>query len=699
MRRIVRIAILAFVGISLLSPGALAQQSQFWPPLEAVLVTGGLSGPVHITHAGDGSGRLFVVEQAGRIRIIEGGSVLPAPFLDITDRVLFSGEQGLLSVAFPPLFNDSHFYVYYTNLAGDNVVARCQVTADPNVAAADPADIVLTLSHPTYANHNGGQLAFGPDGYLYISTGDGGGGDPENKAQSLNSLLGKILRIDVESGVVPYAIPAGNPYAAAADPQNLYLDEIWARGLRNPWRFSFDRDTGDLYIGDVGQSSYEEIDYQPASGAGGENYGWKIMEASHCYNALTCDQTGLTLPVAEYDRTLGRSVTGGYVYRGATYPRMNGVYFFADFVEGAVFGLRSVNGKWVSNYLLETPFNISTFGEDEQGNLYFADYAAGAIHSLQALPELAGIVRLWPVNGAATGLSSILWARVVNTGVNPLPANAQARFRVDGPQWTASNWVGSASVAGLAPGAAAWYRLNWTVPASAAAGLYTYRAQVWTGAAPLSGMSDGQQFDVANLKPAPISLIAPKTTEAGTLPTYAWNVDDAATWYYLWINDAGGTPILKQWYTAQESEFGRIAAVRPNLPLSNGQQYRWWVLGWNSNGYGPWSPVGVFTVDTASAPGAATGIAPEGAGASVNPLFTWTSVGGASWYYVWINNASGTPVLRQWITAAGAGAGAGPIGSYAPSLNLAPGNYTWWVQTWNANGYGRWSAPVRFSVP
>ena len=476
----------------------------FWPLLTTALTASGLNEPVHITNAGDGNGRLFVVEQGGRIRIIQNGAVLPTPFLDISDRVLFSGEQGLLSVAFPPGFQDSHFYVYYTNRDGNNVVARLQVTTDPNVATADPADIVLTLNHPTYSNHNGGQLAFGPDGYLYIGTGDGGGGgDPQGNAQNLNSLLGKLLRIDVESGFAPYAIPPDNPFAEVNDPQGLYLDEIWAYGLRNPWRFSFDRTTGDLYVGDVGQSSYEEVDFQPASSLGGENYGWNIMEASHCYNGADCDPTGLTPPVAEYGRTLGRTVTGGFIYRGARYPRLQGTYFFGDYADGKIFGLRLVDGAWESNWLMETGLNISTFGEDEQGNLYFADYAAGDIYLLQALPELAGIVRLWPVDAAAPGAVAALWAGVMNTDVNLLPQGAEVRFWVDGPGWpsSSSHWVGSAPADGLKPGAAFWYGFSWLAPGNAATGLYTYRAQVWLGDTPISGMSEDQTFELTNSLP------------------------------------------------------------------------------------------------------------------------------------------------------------------------------------------------------
>jgi glucose/arabinose dehydrogenase len=344
----------------------------------------GFKQPTLITNARDGSNRLFVVQQDGTIQVAQNGTVLPTPFLDIHDRVLDSGEQGLLSVAFPADYSSKQqFYVYYTNKSGNNVVARYQVGNNPNVANANSEQIVLTLNHPTYTNHNGGQLSFGPDGYLYIGTGDGGGGgDPNKNAQNPNSLLGKILRIDVESpGTTTYTIPATNPFFGDRDPGNVYRDEIWALGLRNPWRFSFDRQTGDLYIGDVGQGAYEEIDVQPATSQGGENYGWNILEGNHRYNNSTGAIAGFTPPVTEYDHSQGESVTGGYVYRG-TAPNLQGVYLYGDFGSGRIWGLRRNGNIWENKELLDSSFNISTFGQDEQGNVYLADYSTGTIYKI-----------------------------------------------------------------------------------------------------------------------------------------------------------------------------------------------------------------------------------------------------------------------------------------------------------------------------
>jgi glucose/arabinose dehydrogenase len=354
-----------------------------WPQISLSPVAGGFVQPVHVTHAGDGSGRIFVVEQAGRIRILDNGVVLPVPFLDLASlnppRLVAGGEQGLLGVVFPPGFDvKQHFYVFYTRAAdGAIVVARYRVTAgDGNVA--DPASevVILVVPHPVFGNHNGGQLAFGPDGYLYIGTGDGGsGGDPSNNAQNPGVLLGKQLRVDVESGVNPYGVPPDNPFVGTAG----FRPEIWALGLRNPWRFSFDRLTGDHYIGDVGQGNFEEIDFQPAGDPGGRNYGWNIMEGDNCYPPGTagCNRTGLALPIFVYDHALGCSVTGGHVYRGSAFPSLQGVYLFGDYCSGRIWGIRKNSAGWDNALLATSTLSISTFGEDESGNVYVVNHANG----------------------------------------------------------------------------------------------------------------------------------------------------------------------------------------------------------------------------------------------------------------------------------------------------------------------------------
>jgi glucose/arabinose dehydrogenase len=345
-------------------------------------VVTGLSHPVHLTHAGDGSARLFIVEQEGAIRVVRGGKLLSTPFLDISQLVRSGGERGLLSVAFSPAYaKNGFFYVNYTNRSGDTVVARYRVSANPNRADPRTAVVLLTIPQP-YSNHNGGQLQFGPDGYLYIGMGDGGSaGDPQGNAQNPNSLLGKMLRIDVNA--LPYAIPETNPFVGPGPP----LDEIWALGLRNPWRFSFDRKTRDLYIADVGENSWEEVDIQPADSRGGKNYGWNTMEGAHCFSPrIGCRRNGLTMPVATYRTGENCSITGGYVYRGTRVRPLIGTYIFGDYCSGRIWGLRkSDRRRWTYTELLDTDLNITSFGEDEAGELYVAHHG-GTIYRIAPLP-------------------------------------------------------------------------------------------------------------------------------------------------------------------------------------------------------------------------------------------------------------------------------------------------------------------------
>ncbi len=344
--------------------------------IELTPIVSGIDSPLAITHAGDGSGRLFITLQVGRILIHDGQQVLSTPFLDIGALVSTDGERGLLSAAFHPNYVSNGFvYVNYTDLNGDTVVARYTVSGDPNLVDPASAVILLTIPQP-FANHNGGQLQFGPDGYLYIGTGDGGGGgDPSNNAQSLNSLLGKMLRIDINAGP-PYGIPPDNPFIG--DP--AALPEIWALGLRNPWRFSFDRLTGDLWIADVGQDNFEEVNVQAAGSAGGENYGWRLMEGTSCFNpASGCNDGSLALPVVQYDHSLGCSISGGYRYRGQDHPGLAGVYFYGDFCTGRIWGAsQDAAGSWTAAELLDTDFRISAFGEDEQGEMYVAYLSSNA---------------------------------------------------------------------------------------------------------------------------------------------------------------------------------------------------------------------------------------------------------------------------------------------------------------------------------
>ena len=313
-----------------------------------------------------GDARIFVVDQQGRIFVIKNGAPLSTPFLDIVSLVAYGGEQGLLSLAFDPQFaTNGRFYVYYTDLSGDIAVAR--YTAAGDVANAGSRTSVITIPHPTHSNHNGGLAMFGPDGMLYLGTGDGGGGgDPANNAQNRDVLLGKLLRIDVTS--LPYTIPAGNPYAGATDGR----DEIWARGLRNPWRFAFDPPAGTLYIADVGQDVWEEVNAVAATTAG-LNYGWRIMEGDHCYPAAPCNGAGLTVPVLAYSHADGNcSVTGGFVYRGAAIPELVGHYLYADFCAGILRSFRLSAGQAVDHrtWAIGDVNRIKSFGLDASGEIY-----------------------------------------------------------------------------------------------------------------------------------------------------------------------------------------------------------------------------------------------------------------------------------------------------------------------------------------
>ena len=344
------------------------------PPAAAQLrlepVAGGLERPVFLTHAGDGSGRLFVVEQAGRIRILEPDGLRAAAFLDIRSRVRAGGERGLLGLAFHPrfAFNGRYFVNYTRTDDGATVVAEYRVSDNPN-RSRRVERVLLTVPQP-FSNHNGGMIAFGPDGFLYIGLGDGGGGgDPGNRAQDPDQLLGKILRIDV--GERPYGIPEDNPFVAGGG-----RPEIFALGLRNPWRFSFDRANGRLLAGDVGQRRREEINRIWR----GRNYGWRILEGTRCYQpGEDCNRTGLERPITEYTHQRGRcSVTGGYVYRGRAVRGLEGTYLFGDFCSGEIFGLR--RGR--RSLLLDSELRIASFGEDAAGEIYVLDLAAGAVHRI-----------------------------------------------------------------------------------------------------------------------------------------------------------------------------------------------------------------------------------------------------------------------------------------------------------------------------
>ncbi len=348
-------------------------------------VASGLSNPLYLT-APAGDARQFIVEQMGRILVVENGSVLATPFLDIAGKITSGGERGLLSVAFHPRYaSNGFFYVNFTDLNGDTRVERYRASGNRNVADPSSAKLIIAIGQP-FANHNGGLVMFGPDGMLYVGMGDGGsGGDPQGHGQNRQSLLGKILRLNVDGGD-PYAIPADNPYVRGGG-----RPEIWASGMRNPWRFSFDRVGGILYVADVGQNQFEEINAVPTRTAG-LNYGWNIAEGNHCYASSSCDLSEFVRPVLEYGRDQGCSVTGGFVYRGTRMPALAGTYFYSDYCSGWLRSFRIVNGA--ATELREWPVgnlgSVLSFGEDSAGELYVLS-ANGSVYRL--VPDSTGTRR------------------------------------------------------------------------------------------------------------------------------------------------------------------------------------------------------------------------------------------------------------------------------------------------------------------
>lgn len=342
--------------------------------LDLETVAEGFDAPLGVTHADDGSGRLFVVEQTGAIRILDDGRVLDEPFLDVGESIVAGGEQGLLGLAFHPGFRrNGRFFINFTDVNGNTVVAEVQTSNDPDVADAGSVTPLLQIDQP-FANHNGGQLAFGPDGYLYIATGDGGSaGDPQGNGQNTEALLGKLLRLDVDSGD-PYGIPGDNPFASGGG-----APEVWAYGLRNPWRFSFDSETNGLWIADVGQGDFEEIN-KSRPDRGGLNYGWNVMEGTDCFGGGDCDRSDTVLPISGYTHDAGCSVTGGYVYRGSEFPVLTGGYVFGDYCSGTIWGIDARAGSFTEPVeLMQSGLSISSFGLDEGEELYLTDLEGGRV--------------------------------------------------------------------------------------------------------------------------------------------------------------------------------------------------------------------------------------------------------------------------------------------------------------------------------
>jgi len=426
--------------------GLLAFAPQAPTPLTTVFIAGGLTSPVQVTAPPGDASRLFIVEQFTKsIRIVKNGSLLTAPFLFVPAPVMVGGEQGLLGMAFHPDYaNNGYFYVNYTiQPAGATVIERYQVSA-ANPDAADPNSkfLIMTLPQP-FSNHNGGMLAFSPvDGYLYIGLGDGGSGfDPQGNGQNLNTKLGKMLRIDVNTPAgVPYAVPPSNPFVGMPSVQ----PEIWAYGLRNPWRYSFDRFTGDLWIADVGQEDYEEVNFQSAASAGGQNYGWKCYEGNAPLGS--CSPSGVTFPIYEYKHSVlpGCAIIGGYVYRGYQIADLRGSYFFSEWCKSKVYSFRYVSGA-VADFQDRTAqlqpaggqYNVGTvasFGEDAAGELYIVNYVAGELYQIvSASPSISGVASWGAGTPGCTGVPEI------SANSSPIIGNPNFKIRFTGG---ASNALG-----------------------------------------------------------------------------------------------------------------------------------------------------------------------------------------------------------------------------------------------------------------
>ena len=504
----------------------------------------GLDRPVVVTHAGDS--RLFVVEKTGYIRVVQSdGTVLPTPFLDLHTQVSTGNEQGLLGLAFHPNYgSNGFFYVDYTDTAGDTQVVRYTVSGNPDVANAGSATTVLSVGQP-FANHNGGDLHFGPDGYLYISLGDGGAAcDPGDEAQNGTSLLGKLLRIDVDAGS-PYAIPPSNPFAG---PDGV-ADEIWAVGLRNPWRFSFDRLTGDLWIGDVGQNAREEIDFEPASVSGGRNYGWDCREGlfsaadapSSCSTTATCmPLTLFTEPVHDYDHGSGCSVTGGVRYRGSS-PALSGIYVFSDYCAGEILGLTTSDGgtTWTEQSLGTPVANLfpTAFGEDVAGELYVAS-DGGTVYRVQPAAEAPPCPSSPSSGCAAPGKAKLLAKQSGDPSKRKLlwkwlkgPALAQGDFGdpTAGTSYRLCLYAGTTSVAlsvGV-PGGSSWQAVStsgYKYKDGTAGGDGAFQLSLKGGAAGKSKLllkAKGANLDLGALPLGPTST---------PLVTQLIRNDDAACW-------------------------------------------------------------------------------------------------------------------------------------------------------------------------
>ncbi|MFN7919223.1 MAG: PQQ-dependent sugar dehydrogenase [Bryobacteraceae bacterium] len=640
--------------------------------IQFVPVATGITLPTDIQSPRDGSGRLFFTQQDGVIRAFRSGSLLAVPFLTLGAKTFPFNECGLLGLAFPPGFSTKqYFYVLYTNAScSTRILSRYRVSSN-NPDVADPASeqVLLTLSQPA-SNHFGGQLRFGPDGYLYVSSGDGSaGGDPPGNAQNKSSLFGKIWRIDTESDLSQYRIPLGNPFAGLPGTRG----EIWHFGLRNPWRFSFDRQTGDMWIGDVGQDRAEEVDFAPA-GSSGLNFGWRTMEGLQCYppGTATCNQAGLTAPVLEYAHDTGsRSIIGGFVYRGARFPGLQGTYIYGDFISSRFWGISRTGSTFNNRLVAQSLFSPTTFGEDEQGELYVAGYSSGAVYNIQ------------PTFPAGPPV-------IVAPTPNQLISVAGVTF-----QWNAVTFATGYDLR-ILQGASTVFRGTLSGPGALSTlvslpdGAYTFQVRGCT-----SGFLDSQcagfasvNFSVSQTKPAARPTVtAPANTQTFTTSTqtFTWTSVSGASSYEILLTDmaAGGVPELSM------SIGGLPPATSTVFSMRSSTDYRLQVRACTV-ACGPWSDTVAFRVTLPPVP---TQALPPPACSLTGAVATcgWNPQTGADYY-----------TLLAVQPSSGPGGGALTVaGLRTPqvsgALTLPPGAVSIFVAGCNGNGCGPYSTAANMT--
>ncbi len=650
------------------------------PEIALTRVAGGFGLPVDITHSGDGSGRLFVAQRSGIVSIIRNGAVQPQPFLDLGSRTVGQDECGLLGIAFPPGFaSKGYFYASHTDATClTSIIARYRVSAsNPDAADLNSGAVLITVPKPS-AHHHGGQIKFGPDGFLYASFGDGSlGADPENRAQNLAVLNGKIIRIDTEGAATgPYRIPPGNPFVSNGNGRA----EIWALGLRNPWRFSFDRQTGDLWIGDVGQDAREEINFQQAGSTGGQNYGWKIMEGTLCYSPSTnCPSAGLTPPVLDYGRANGDiSVIGGYVYRGASNLALRGTYVYADFGSGRIWGLSPAGTGWTNRLLRSDGRFITTFGEDEAGELYFGSGATGEIFRVTPppVPVLLGSPAIAsPVAGQNIRVPSVTfrWQPVQGASAWSLSID-----RTDGSAVFRGTLTGSNSLSTVVD-----------LPN----GGYVFSLRACVAGLPETSCGHASSVVFAVIADGPssapsITAPIPGANIAISSPQFSWTGVAGAASYEVQLTDLarGGAVVLSV------ANHGGPPATSTIASLRSSSSYQLLVRAC-AIACGPWSEPVNFAVSLPAAPTSAPSAPACTLQNGQTAACSWNSVTGADIY-----------VLQAIQTNSGPGGGALSVASRRVStasttITVPPGQTSFIVAACNGNGCGPYSAASQLNPP